>query len=68
LAVGLPGLGETWVPAARTPAASRAAVASFKRRGVIQRGLRVASQARIPVAAAPVVIAVAMHCMHMDGM
>jgi len=43
-----------------------AAVAAFSRRGVIQRGERAASQARPPVAAAPAVIAVAMHCMHMS--
>lgn len=58
-------LGAMWLPAARTPAVSMAAVASFIRRGVIQFGLWVASQVRIPVAAAPAVIADAMHCMHM---
>ncbi len=41
------------------------AVASFRRRWVIQLGEWVAIQARIPVAAAPAVIALAMHCMHM---
>jgi hypothetical protein len=40
-------------------------VASLSRRGVIHLGWWVASQARIPVAAAPAVIAEAMHCMHM---
>jgi len=40
-------------------------VASFSRPGVIQVGVWVAIQARIPVAAVPLTIAVAMHCMHM---
>lgn len=35
--------------------------------GVSHEKPRVASQARIPVAAAPVVIAVAMHCMHIPS-
>jgi hypothetical protein len=48
-----------------TPAARIATVTRFNRFGVIQLGLWVASQARIPVVAAPTVIAVAMHCMHM---
>ena len=39
---------------------------SFNRRAVIQCGLRAPTQARIPVVAAPAVIAVAMHCMHMQ--
>jgi hypothetical protein len=56
------------VPAARTPTLRSAAVATFSRRGFIQLGFRVANHARIPVAAAPVVIAVAMHCMHMAQM
>ncbi len=54
-----------WEPEARTPIARIAAVARFSLFGVIQLGLRVAIQARIPVVAAPAVIAVAMHCMHM---
>jgi hypothetical protein len=54
-----------WEPAARTPAARIKAVVSFSRRGVIQLGVCVAIQARMPVAAAPLTIAVAMHCMHM---
>jgi len=40
-------------------------VVSLRRRWVIQLGEWVAIQARIPVAAAPAVIALAMHCMHM---
>ena len=54
-----------WLPEARTPTVRIAAVASFSRRAVIQRGWWLAIQARIPVAAAPAVIADAMHCMHM---
>lgn len=42
-----------------------AAVANLSRPGVIHRGRRAPIQARNPVAAAPAVIAVAMHCMHM---
>lgn len=41
---------------------------SFRRRWVIQLGEWVAIQARIPVAAAPAVIALAMHCMHMGSL
>ncbi|HEY1246912.1 MAG TPA: hypothetical protein VGF29_18980 [Hyphomicrobiaceae bacterium] len=68
MAVAPDPLGATCVPAARTPTLRSAAVATFSRRGFIQLGLRVANHARIPVAAAPVVIAVAMHCMHMAQM
>lgn len=64
-AVGADSFGARWLPDARTPAARIAAVVSFRRRWVIQLGERVAIQARIPVAAAPAVIALAMHCMHM---
>lgn len=46
-------------------AAKRQTVARFSRSGVSQAKPRLASQARIPVAAAPAVIADAMHCMHM---
>ena len=64
-AVGPEAFGARWLPEARTPAARIAAVVSLRRRGVIQLGEWVAIQARIPVAAAPAVIALAMHCMHM---
>jgi hypothetical protein len=43
-------------------------VVSFRRPDVIHDGWWAATQARIPVAAAPAVIALAMHCMHMSGL
>lgn len=46
-------------------AAIRQIVARFRRCGVSQEKPRVASQARMPVAAAPEVATAAMHCMHM---
>jgi hypothetical protein len=66
--VGEEAFGARWLPEARTPAARIAAVVSLRRRWVIQLGEWVAIQARIPVAAAPAVIALAMHCMHMGSL
>jgi hypothetical protein len=63
-----PPPGERFEPAARTPMARIAAVAAFSLRGVIHLGERAANQTRPPVAAAPTVIAVAMHCMHIRAM
>jgi len=54
------------MPAANTPPTIRTTVSRFSRIGVNLRGLRVATQARTPVVAAPAVIALAMHCMHIS--
>lgn len=55
------------IAAAVTASAISATVSARRRRGVNQAGLRAAAQARMPVAAAVAVAAVAMHCAHMQG-
>jgi hypothetical protein len=47
-----------------SPATISEIVAGRRRAGVSHLNWRVASQARVPLTAAPAVIAVAMHCMH----
>lgn len=46
------------------PATKSETVTRRSRSGVIHLKLRVPSQARVPLTAAPVAIADAMHCMH----
>jgi uncharacterized protein len=55
------------IAAAVTASAISATVSARRRRGVNHAGLRAAAQARMPVAAAVAVAAVAMHCAHMQG-
>lgn len=52
-------------PPASTPAPISTNVSLRRRDGVSQAGDRATSQARIPVAAAPALIAPTMHCTHM---
>ena len=66
LATAVPAFGARCEPDAKTRRQERRS-GQFQPRAVIQRGLWVATQARIPVVAAPAVIALAMHCMHMGA-
>jgi hypothetical protein len=55
------------VAAAAIATSTKPAVARRRRVGVIHDQPRVASHARAPVAAAPALAAVTMHCAHMAG-